>query len=140
MLLILFRRSHCRVPTGTLTKPIATVGQAYEQWHKRSHSFVFRLPPGVCKANATFIRTSNIHEFQFKSGFGQAIHIPWEDVDYDYNHDYYLLVRERNRLGLGDFRVSDPPLSKEAEHYRLLQPHPTGLSCLGSCAPWQKEI
>ena len=95
MLLILFGRSHCRVPTGTPTKPVATAGWAYGQWHKRRHSFVFRLPPGVCKANATFTGTNGIHEFQFKSGFCQAVHIPWEDVDYDYNHDYYLLARER---------------------------------------------
>ena len=112
MLLILFRRSHCRVPTSTPTKPIATVGQAYGQWHKRSHSFVFRLPPGVCKANATFTGTNGIHKFQFKSGFCQAVHIPWEDVDYNYQHDYYLLMGERSRMGLGDFRVSDHPFQR----------------------------
>ena len=140
MLLILFRRSHCRVPISTLMKPIAIAGLAYGQWHKRSHSFVFRLPPGVCKANATFTGANGIHGFQFKSGFCQAVHILWEDVDYNYNHDYYLLVRKRNRLGLGNFRVPDHPFQKEAEHYRFLQPHLTGLSCPGSCAPWQKEI
>ena len=107
-----FQKESCRVPTGTPMKPIATMGQAYGQWHKRNHSFVFRLPPGVCKANATFTRTSGIHDFQFKSGFCQAVHIPWEDVDYDYQHDYYLLTRERNRLGLRDFRVSDLPFQR----------------------------
>ena len=80
MLLILFRRSHCRVPTGTPTKPVATAGWAYGQWHKRSHSFVFRLPPGVCKARATFTGTNGIPEFQFRSGFCQAVYIPWEGV------------------------------------------------------------
>ena len=134
-----FRRSHCRVPTGTPMKPIATAGWVFGQWHKRSHSFVFRLPPGVCKANATFTRTTGIHEFQFKAGFCQAIYIPWEDVDYDYQHDYYLLARERNRLGQGDFRVSDHPFPRR-QSIRLLQPHLTGLSCPGSCTPWQKEI
>ena len=104
-----FRRSHCRVPTGTPTKPIATAGWAFGQWHKRSYSFVFRLPPGVCKANATFTGTTGIHEFQFKAGFCQAIYIPWEDVDYDYQHNYYLLARERSRLGQGDFRTTDCP-------------------------------
>ena len=44
VLLLLFRRSHCRVPTGTPTKPIATAGRAYGQWYKRNHSFIFRLP------------------------------------------------------------------------------------------------
>ena len=112
MLLILFRRSHCRVHTGTPTKPVATVGWVYGQWFKWSHSFVFRLPPGVCKASATFTGTNGIHEFQFRSGFCQVAHIPWEDVDYDYNHDYYLLVRERDRLGLGDFRTSDRPFQR----------------------------
>ena len=92
VLLILFRKSHCRVPTSTPMKPIATVDQACGQWHKRSHFFVFRLPPGVCKASKTFTGTNGIHEFQFRSGFCQAVHIPWEDVDYDYNHDYYLLA------------------------------------------------
>ena len=112
VLLILFRRSHYKVPTSTPMKPVATVGQAYGQWHKRSHSFVFRLPPGVCKASATFTGTNGIHEFQFRSGFYQVVHIPWEDVDYDYNHDYYLLARERDRLGLGDARVSDHPFQR----------------------------
>ena len=109
MLLLLFRRSYCRVPTGTPTRPVATAGRAYGQWYKRNHSFVFRLPPGVCKASATFTGTSGIHEFQFRSGFCQAVHIPWEDMDYDYNHDYYLLARERDRLGMGDFMISDRP-------------------------------
>ena len=137
MLLILFTRSHFRVPTGTPLKPIATAGLTFGQWHKRSHSFIFRLPPGVCKASVTFTGTTGIHEFQFKAGFPQAIHIPWEDLDYDYQHDYYLLARERSRLGQGDFRS---PFSKKAEHYRLLQPHKTSLSYLGICTPVPKEV
>ena len=112
MLLLLFRRSYCRVPTGTPTRPVATAGRAYGQWYKRNHSFVFRLPPGVCKASATFTGTSGIHEFQFRSGFCQAVHIPWEDMDYDYNHDYYLLARERDRLGMGDFMISNRPFQR----------------------------
>ena len=112
MLLLLFRRSYCRVPTRTPTKPVATAGRAYGQWYKRNHSFVFRLPPGVCKASATFTGTSGIQEFQFRSGFCQAVHIPWEDMDYDYNHDYYLLARERDRLGMGDFMISDRPFQR----------------------------
>ena len=112
MLLLLFRRSYCRVPTGTPTKPVATAGRAYGQWYKRNHSFIFRLPPGVCKASATFTGTSGIHEFQFRSGFCQAVHIPWEDMDYDYNHNYYLLARERDRLGMGDFVISDRPFQR----------------------------
>ena len=112
MLLLLFRRSYCRVPTRTPTKPVATAGRAYGQWYKRNHSFVFRLPPGVCKASATFTGTSGIHEFQFRSGFCQAVHIPWEDMDYDYNHDYYLLARERDRLGMRHFMISDHPFQR----------------------------
>ena len=112
MILILFRRSHFRVTTGTPMKLIATAGPAYGQWHKKSHTFIFRLPPGVCEASATFTGTSGIHKFQFKSGFCQAIHIPWEDVDYDYDYDYYLLARKRSRLGQGDFRVSDCPFQR----------------------------
>ena len=112
MLLILFRRSYCRVPTSTPKKPVATAGWAYGQWYKRSYSFVFRLVPGVCKASATFTGTNGTHEFQFRSGFCQAVHIPWENVDYDYNHNYYLLARERDRLGLRDFRVSDCPFQR----------------------------
>ena len=113
MLLLLFRRSYCRVPTGTPTKPIATAGRSYGQWYKRNHSFIFRLPPGVCKASATFTGTSGKHEFQFRSGFCQAVHIPWEDMDYDYNHHYYLLARERDRLGMGDFMISDHPFQRQ---------------------------
>ena len=111
-MLLLFRRSYCRVPTRTPTKPVATAGRAYGQWFKRNHSFIFRLPPRVCKASATFTGTSGIHEFQFRSGFCQAVHIPWEDMDYDYNHDYYLLARERDRLGMGDFMISDRPFQR----------------------------
>ena len=70
------------------------------------------MPPGVCKASAAFTGTSGIHEFQFRSGFCQAVHIPWEDMDYDYNHDYYLLARERDRLGMGDFMISDRPFQR----------------------------
>ena len=113
VLLLLFRRSYCRVPTRTPTKPVATAGRAYGQWYKRNHSFMFRLPPGVCKASATFTGTSGIHEFQFRSGFYQAVHIPWEDMDYDYNHNYYLLARERDRLGMGDFMISDRPFQRQ---------------------------
>ena len=78
-------------------KPVATAGCTFGQWHKRSHSFIFRLPP----VSAPFTRTTGIHEFQFRTGFCRAIHIPWEDVDYDYDHNYYLLARERSRLGQG---------------------------------------
>ena len=33
------------------------------------------LSSGVCKASATFTGTNGIHEFQFRSGFCQAVHI-----------------------------------------------------------------
>ena len=33
-------------------------------------------------------------------------------MDYDYNHDYYLLARERDRLGMGDFMISDRPFQR----------------------------
>ena len=128
MLLLLFRRSYCRVSTRTPTKPVATAGRAYGQWYKRNHSFVFRLSPGVCKASATFTGTSGIHEFQFRSGFCQAVHIPWEDMDYDYNHDYYLLARERDRLGMGDFMISDRPFQRQPSVTDFYNPtHPAYL-------------
>ena len=113
-----FRKSHCRVPTSTPMKPIVTAGKACGQWHKTSHSFVFRLPPGVCKASATFTGTNGMHEFQFSSGFCQVVHIPWEDVDYD----YYLLAQGRDRLGLGDFRVSDCPFQRRHSITDLYSP------------------
>ena len=34
-------------------------------------------------------------------------------MDYDYNHDYYLLARERDRLGMGDFMISDHPFQRQ---------------------------
>ena len=109
-------------------KPVATAEWAFDQWHKRSHSFVFRLPPGVCKANATFTETTGIHEFQFKAGFCQANYIPWEDVDYDYQHDYYLLARERSRLGQGDFRTADHPFQRRPSITDFYNPtHPAYL-------------
>ena len=93
MLLLLFRRSYCRVPTGTPTRPVATTGRAMDSGTKGT-TLCLQIAPGVCKASATFTGTSGIHEFQFRSGFCQAVHIPWEDMDYDYNHDYYLLARK----------------------------------------------
>ena len=46
-------------------------------------------------------------------------------MDYDYNHDYYLLAKERDRLGLGDFRVSDHPFQRRpsiTDFYNPTQP------------------
>ena len=103
--------------------------QSLWRWYKSNHSFIFRLPPGVCKASATFTGTSGIHEFQFRSGFCQAVHIPWEDMDYDYNHDYYLLARERDRLGMGDFMISDCPFQRRSSITDFY--NPTHLAYLG---------
>ena len=98
------------------------------------------FPPGVCKASATFTGTSGIHEFQFRSGFCQAVHIPWEDMDYDYNHDYYIVTRERDRLGLGHFRVSDHPFQRRPSITDFYNPTcPTYLVRVG-CDMWQMEV
>ena len=78
--------------------------------------------------SATFTGTSGIHEFQFRSGFYQAVHVPWEDMDYDYNHDYYLLARERDRLGVVDFMISDHPFQRQPSITDFYNPtHPAYL-------------
>ena len=113
MLLILFRRSHCRLPTGTPTRPIATAGQAYGQWHKRSYSFVFRLPPGVCKASATFTRLMVYMNSSLGQDFAKqstSLGRMWTMTTI--TTTIYLHDERETDWGWGTLRVSDHPFQR----------------------------
>ena len=128
MLLLLFRRSYCRVPTGTPTKPVATAGRAYGQWYKRNHSFVFRLPQESVRlvlplqVLVEYMNSNLDLDFVRQSIFLGKIWIMITIID------YYLLARERDRLGMGDFMISDRPFQRQPSVTDFYNPtHPAYL-------------
>ena len=42
---------------------LATAGKAFGYWNKKDNTFQFKLPPGTCKAEISFMGVSGIHEF-----------------------------------------------------------------------------
>ena len=50
----------------------ATAGKAFEYWNKKDNTFQFKLPPGTCKAEISFMGVSGIHEFYFSKNTSEA--------------------------------------------------------------------
>ena len=80
-----------RVPTTSAKMKVATAGRAFGVWNNKNSTFQFKLPSGVCKADVTFMGTSDVHKFHFTSDSVQASHVEWEHLDYDHTTDAFLL-------------------------------------------------
>ena len=78
---------------------LATAGKAFGYWNKKDNTFQFKLPPGTCKAEVSFMGVSGIHEFHFSNNTSEASHVSWEDYDYEYQSEAYMLDREFTRRG-----------------------------------------
>ena len=63
------------------------------------NTFQFKLPPGTCKAEISFMVVSGIHEFYYNKNTSEASHVFWEDYDYKYKSEAYMLDREFTKLG-----------------------------------------
>ena len=83
---------------------LATAGKAFGYWNKKDNSFQFKLPPGTCKAEISFMGVSGIREFYFSKNTSDASHVSWEDYDYEYKSEAYMLDREFAKCG------RDPPI------------------------------
>ena len=83
-----------RVPSGSITMKLATAGKAFWYWNKKDNTFHFKLPPGICKAEISFMGVSGIHEFNFSKNTSKASHVFWENYDYEYKSEAYMLNRE----------------------------------------------
>ena len=92
--------------------------------NKKDNTFQFKLPPGTYKAEISFMGVSGIHEFHFSKNTNEASHVSWEDYDYEYKSEAYMLDREWTKCG------RHPPNcwkthSQGWEHVWVLQPHQT---------------
>ena len=77
----------------------ATVGKAFGFWNNKDNTFQFKLPPGTCKAEISFMGVTGIHEFYFSKNTSEASHVSWEDYDYEYKSEAYMLDREFTKCG-----------------------------------------
>ena len=75
------------------------MGKAFGYWNKKHNTFQFKLPPGTCKAEICFMGVSGIHEFYFSKNTSEASHVSWEDYDYKYKSEAYMLDREFTKHG-----------------------------------------
>ena len=88
-----------RVPFRSTTIKFATVGKAFGYWNKKDNTFQFKLPPGTFKAEISFMGVSRIHKFYFNKNTSEASHVSWEDYDYEYMSEAYMLDREFTKHG-----------------------------------------
>ena len=77
----------------------ATAGKAFGFWNNKDNTFQFKLPPGTCKAEISFMGVTDIHEFYFSKNTSEASHVSWEDYDYEYKSEAYMLDREFTKHG-----------------------------------------
>ena len=77
----------------------ATAGKAFGFWNNKDNTFQFKLPPGTCKAEISFMGVTGIHEFYFSKNTSEASHVSWEDYDYEYKSEAYMLDREFTKRG-----------------------------------------
>ena len=78
---------------------LATAGKAFGYWNNKGNTFQFKLPPGTCKAEISFMGVSGIHEFYFSKNTSEASHVSWEDYDYKSKSEAYMLDREFTKHG-----------------------------------------
>ena len=94
-----WQHKNFRVPTGSTTMKSATAGKAFGFWNNKDNTFQFKLPPGTCKAEISFMGVTGIHEFYFSKNTSEANHVSWEDYDYEYKSEAYMLDREFTKCG-----------------------------------------
>ena len=66
---------------------------------QKDNTFQFKLPPGTCKAEIFFMGVSGIHEFYFSKNTSETSHVSWENYDYEYISEAFLLDREFTKHG-----------------------------------------
>ena len=86
----------------------ATAGKAFGFWNNKDNTFQFKLPPGTCKAEISFMGVTGIHEFYFSKNSSEASHVSWEDYDYEYKSEAYMLDREFTKHGRHPQLLRDP--------------------------------
>ena len=77
----------------------ATAGKAFGFWNNKDNTFQFKLPPGTCKAEISFMGVTGIHEFYLSKNTSEASHVSWEDDDYEYKSEAYMLDRKLTKCG-----------------------------------------
>ena len=73
---------------------LATAGKAFGYRNKKDDTFQFKLLPGTYKAEISFMGVSGLHKFYFSKNTSEASHVSWEDYDYEYKSEAYMLDRE----------------------------------------------
>ena len=113
-----------RVPSRSTTMKLATAGKAFGYWNKKDNTFQFKLPPGTCKADISFMGVSGIHEFYFSKNTSEASHVSWEEYDYEYKSEAYMLDREFTKHGRHPPIVERPipRVENMTEFYNPTQP------------------
>ena len=94
-----WQQGNFRVPSKSITMKSATAGKAIGFWNNKDNTFHFKLPPGTCKAEISFMGVTGIHEFYFSKNSSEASHVSWEDYDYEYKSEAYMLDREFTKCG-----------------------------------------
>ena len=94
-----WQQGNFRVPSRSTTMKSATAGKAFGFWNNKDNTFQFKLPPGTCKAEISFMGVTGIHEFYFSKNSSEASHVSWEDYDYEYKSEAYMLDREFTKCG-----------------------------------------
>ena len=94
-----WQQGNFRVPSKSTTMKSATAGKAFGFWNNKDNTFQFKLPPGTCKAEISFMGVTGIHEFYFSKNTSEASHVSWEDYDYEYKSEAYMLDREFTKHG-----------------------------------------
>ena len=77
----------------------ATAGKAFDFWNNKDNTFQYKFPPGTCKAEISFMGVTGIHEFYFSKNTSEASHVSWEDYDYEYKSEAYMLDWEFTKHG-----------------------------------------
>ena len=106
------------------TMKLATAGKAFGYWNNKDNTFQFKLPPGTCKAEISFMGVSDIHEFYFSKNTSEASHVSWEDYDYEYKSEACMLDRKFTKHGRHPLIVerSIPRVENMAEFYNPTHP------------------
>ena len=101
-----------------------TAGKAFGFWNNKDNTFQFKLPPGTCKAEIFFMGVTGIHEFYFSKNTSEASHVSWEDYDYEYKSEAYMLDREFTKCGRHPpiVKRSIPRVENMAEFYNPTHP------------------
>ena len=103
----------------------ATAGKAFGFWNNKDNTFQFKFPPGTCKAEISFMGVSGIHEFYFSKNTSEASHVSWEDYDYEYKSEAYMLDREFTKCGRHPPPIVERPIPRVenmAEFYNPTRP------------------